>query len=230
MMLKKIFSVFMQNYRKFLPTAILLLLLTLAGATDIFSVQVQESMRSIFLEYLQKLQPFAINLVIAGILANLAWLFYKPIWSGFEVVLARTEASAQGKDLSLKLFKFFYWAIVVFLVLSLTAADFLGRFVVGFGVFGAALTLSMQGAANDFICGLLIQFCRKVSEKDEVMLVGLDVKGKISQVGMLSTIVETSGELIHVPNREVWSRAVKVFKPAKSSILLPPGSEYPKRG
>ena len=67
-----------------------------------------------------------------------------------EKVLEKSGASKRGQDLSLKLLKFIYWAAVIFFVLSLTASEFLGRFVIGFGVFSAALTLALQGAANDF--------------------------------------------------------------------------------
>ena len=228
-MITRICSVFLRNIRRFIPMLIVLALVAVAAATDVFSLGLQQAIRQALVDYAHKLMPFAIDMLIAAVLVNLAWVFYKPMTIGVEKVLEKTHASPRGKDLALKLFKFFYWMIVVFLVLSLTAAEFLGRFVVGFGVFGAALTLSMQGAANDFICGLLIQFCRKVTEGDQVKIEGLDVKGKVAEVGMLSTTVDTATDVIRVPNREVWARAVKTEKPAKSKIILPPGVDYPER-
>lgn len=226
-MFTRICSTFLQNSRKFLPMLIVLALVAVAAATDIFSLGLQQAIRQALLDYCHKLMPFAIDLLIAAVMVNLAFVFYKPITSGFEKVLDKSHASPRGKELTLKIFKFFYWAIVLFFVLSLTAAEFLGRFVIGFGVFGAALTLSLQGAANDFICGLLIQFTRKITENDMVKLEGLDVKGKVTAVGMLSTTVESASDVIRVPNREVWARAVKTEKPAKSPIILPPGVDYP---
>ncbi|MBX9690198.1 MAG: mechanosensitive ion channel family protein [Candidatus Obscuribacterales bacterium] len=222
-MLKRIFLTVVANYRKLLPTVVLITLAVLALGTDVFSQDVHETIRAVFTDYLVKLKPFAMDLLLAAILVNFAWLFYKPVTTGFEKVLEKTSASERGKDLSTKLFKFFYWAIVVFLVLSLTAAEFLSRFVVGFGVFGAALTLSLQGAANDFVCGLFIQITRKVNDNEQIKLEGVDVKGKVVSIGSLSTIVDTETDVVHVPNREIWARAVKVAKPSKSPIILPPG-------
>ena len=83
----------------------------------------------------------------------------------------------------------------------------------------------MQGAANDFISGVLLHFSPKLKEGDDISLVGLEVKGKVLDIGYLSTRVEGPDGLLVVPNREVWSRAVKVGKPVKapSPIILPPG-------
>lgn len=226
-MLKHILDILLRNYRKLIPTAVLLALAFVAGGTDFFSKGVHDALQAALSEYAQKLMPFAIDLIVACFTINLAWLFYKPVCSGFEKVLERSGASPRAIDLSLKLLKFFYWGIAVILVFSLTAAEILGRFVIGFGVFGAALTLAMQGAANDFICGLLIQFTRKVVEKDSVKIEGLDVQGVVASVGYLSTVLNGEGARIHVPNREIWSRAIKVIKP-KSPILLPAGLDYPQ--
>lgn len=228
-MLTRVCSTIMRNYRKFIPLLMVIAVVIVATVTDVFSPGIQHALRQAFVDYFHKLLPFAIDMLIAAVMVNVAWVFYRPFCAGFEAVLSKTHASERSKELTLKLVKFFYWAVVVFLVLGLTAAEFLSRFVIGFGVFGAALTLSLQGAANDFICGLLIQFCRKVTEKDDVKVEGLDVKGNVKEVGMLSTTIESATDIIRVPNREIWARAVKTQKPAKSTILLPPGysSETP---
>lgn len=219
-MLRHIFGSLLRNYRKLVPTVVMLIIVSIAGGTDFFSVGVHKAMQGAFVDYFHKLQPLAIDLMVAAIMLNIAWLFYKPSCTAFENILARSGASERGKALSLKLGKLFYWVIVIFIVLSVCAAEFLGRFVVGFGVFGAALTLSMQGAANDFICGLLIQFSRKLADNDQIKLEGMDVAGIVTNVGYLSTTLDSEGTVIRVPNREIWGRAVKVFKP-KSKILLP---------
>lgn len=220
-MLKRLLQGFAANYRKLIPMAVLITLACLALGTDWLSKDVHLLLRQAFLDYFHKMLPFAIDLIIGAIMVNVAWLFYRPVCNGFEKMLDRSGASERGRTLSIKLFKFFYWAIVVFMVLTLTAAEILSRFVIGFGVFGAALTLSLQGAANDFICGLLIQVTRKLTENDQIKLEGLDVQGTVANVGYLSTTIEAESACIRVPNREIWARAVKVLKPAKSKILLP---------
>jgi hypothetical protein len=72
------------------------------------------------------------------------------------------------------------------------------------------LTLALQGIANDFIAGILLNFSPKCCVGDEIELVGLAVKGKVTDIGYVQTVVETPTERFEVPNREVWSRAVKV--------------------
>jgi len=224
----RIFATFFRNFQKFLPMLLVIALVTVASVTDVFSPYIHVTLRQAFLDYFHKMLPFAIDLLFGALMVNVAWVFYRPFCTAFETVLSKTHASDRGKDLSLKLFKFFYWAVVAVLVLSLTAAEFISRFVVGFGVFGAALTLSLQGAASDFICGLMIQFTRKLTEKDEVKVEGLDVQGIVREVGMLSTTIEAKAEIIRVPNREIWSRALKTKKPAKSTLLLPPDYQDPR--
>lgn len=224
----RIVTTFFRNFQKFLPMLLVIVLVTVASVTDVFSPYIHVTLRQAFLDYFHKMLPFAIDLMFGALMVNIAWVFYKPFCTAFEAVLSKTHASDRGKDLSLKLFKFFYWSVVAVLVLSLTAAEFISRFIVGFGVFGAALTLSLQGAANDFICGLLIQFTRKITEKDEVKVEGLDVQGSVREVGMLSTTIESKADVIRVPNREIWARALKTKKPAKSPLLLPPDYQDPR--
>ena len=222
-MLRRLFGALRGNYRKLLPMAVVVVLLIIAANSNLFGQSVQDTVLAEVGELIAAAKPLLKNLLVGLFVLNLAWLFYSPVCKGLEKILCRSGCSARARDLSLKLIKFLYWALAIFMLFTFAAADVVGNFVVGFGVFGAALTLSLQGVANDFLCGLMIQFSRKISEADNISL-DEKVQGKVLNVGYLSTIIDGEGAVIHVPNREIWARAVKVLKPVsqKSLLILPP--------
>lgn len=223
-MIGRFFTGLRNNIRKLLPMAVVVIVALVAAYTDLFGHGVKETVHALLMDLWETAKPMLKNLLIGLFLVNIAWLLYSPLSSAFEKILCRSGCSPRTKDLSLKLFKFLFWALAVFLLFTFAAADVLGKFVVGFGVFGAALTLSLQGLANDFICGLMIQFSRKINEADNISLDD-KIQGKVLSVGYLSTVIDGEGAVIHVPNREIWSRAVRVLKPVpkKSLLWLPPG-------
>lgn len=222
-MIGTLWSWLTRHWRKLLPMAVVIVLGVIGGFTDWFGQGVQDSVRATAAELLTLVKPMAAKLILALFLLNLAWFLYSPLIAAVQKVLDSTAASPRAKDLTVKLLKFGFWGATVFMIFTFAAADFLGQFVVGFGVLGAALTLAMQGAANDFICGLLIQFCRKINDGESVVVEGLGVQGKVVNVGYLSTIIDAVNGVVHVPNREIWARAVRVMKPEPSKLILPPG-------
>jgi small-conductance mechanosensitive channel len=224
------FKILTGSVRKLLPTILLVSVAIIAGATDIFSNTVRDVVSKVFAEYGQKVLPFAIQALIGGIVINIAYLLYQPIRSGVEKALQKQGASDRGKNLALKSLQLVYWGMAVFLAAAIIAPDLLSKLFLGISLLGAALTLAMQGAANDFISGVLLHFSPKLKEGDDIALIGLDVKGKVQDIGYLSTRIEGPDGLLVVPNREVWSRAVKVVKPVKapSLIIIPPGVSLDK--
>lgn len=229
-MIGRLFSGLRNNIGKLLPMLTVLTVALVAAYTNLFGHGVSETVHAVLMDVWETVKPMAKNLLIGLFLVNIAWLLYSPLCNAFEKVLCRSGCTPRTKDLSVKLFKFLFWALTLFLLFTFAAADVLGKFVVGFGVFGAALTLSLQGLANDFICGLMIQFSRKINEADNISL-DEKTQGKVLSVGYLSTIIDGDGAVIHVPNREIWSRAVKVMKPApkKSLLWLPPDYTDPNK-
>ncbi len=226
-MIGKLLNALRNNYRKLLPLAAVIALACVAASSNLFGREVQETVHAALVDLAVTAAPMIKNLIIGLIVFNLAWVFYSPLCSGLEKLMCQSGASPRAKELSLKLLKFVYWALTIFLLFTFAAGDVLGKFVVGFGVFGAALTLSLQGLANDFLCGLMIQFARKINEGDDVSIDEGKLQGKVRSVGYLSTIIDGETAVIHVPNREIWARAIKVLKPQpkKSLLILPPGFE-----
>ncbi len=226
-MFSKGFKAIPLTVRRLLPTIVLLVLAVLAGATDTFSTTVHELFSKSLRERAAEFMPSVINILIVAILANIAWLLYHPLCNALARVLNDSGASDRGKQFALKVIKLAYWAVIGFVILSGFASELMGKFLLGFSVLGAALTLAMQGAANDFISGVQMQFTKRVRSGDNVQILGLDVAGKVVDVGYTSTLIEAADGIISVPNRLVWERAIKVKPPApaKHLIIVPPGIE-----
>lgn len=221
-MFTRTFQWFLNNRRKLLPMVTVLILGLLAAVTDFFGQAVREVVSKALEEYATKIVPTVVNLLIAALLLNVAWLLYGPICSGVEVFLKRSGASQRGKDMLAKLLKLGYWGGSVFVVLTLTGSQLLGNLVIGFSVFGAALTLALKDVMNDFICGLFTQGSAKVTEGDVVELEGLKVKGKVQSVGYLTTVLVSAEATTRVPNREIWARAVHCPHPQAQPQTPPP--------
>jgi small-conductance mechanosensitive channel len=116
----------------------------------------------------------------------------------------------------------FYWGITGFVIASLVAPDLLGKLFLGVTMFTAALALALKDIATDFVSGTLMQLTRRFNVGDNVQMIGVDVKGKVSDIGYLSTRITTSEGVSIVPNRNMWGNSVKILKPVRS-IILPPG-------
>ncbi|MBX9571096.1 MAG: mechanosensitive ion channel [Candidatus Obscuribacterales bacterium] len=214
----------LRNYRKLIPMALLVTLVVLAGTTTfLFGTGVHEAIRQQFAAFGAAMLPHVIHMLIAGIVLNIAWLLHAPLGKALDKIFETMGATPRARNLSTKIIKAGFWALVIFIVLNFTAAEFLSKLAISFGTIGVALTFVLQGVAQDAVCGLLVQFTRKVNEGDEIELD--KVKGKVVSVGYLSTIVSVPEGTDHVPNREIWSKTVRVLKPKKSPIILPSGFE-----
>lgn len=214
----------LRNYRKLIPTVLLVTLVVVAGTTTfLFGKGVHEAIRQQFVAFGASMLPHVIHILIGCIALNIAWLLHAPLGKALDKIFETTGVSPRARNLTTKIIKAGYWSLIVFVVLGFTASEFLGKLAISFGTIGVALTFVLQGVAQDAVCGLLVQFTRKVNEGDEIELD--KVKGKVINVGYLSTTVSVPEGTDHVPNREIWSKTVRVLKPKKSPIILPSGFE-----
>jgi small-conductance mechanosensitive channel len=228
-MIRRVLNVLPAWMRKLMPTIVLLVIATVAGATNVFSANVRDFVQHTLMERVKDLQPLALNLLFAVIIVNFAWALAEPTKTLAEKSFDKSGASPRGKQLGMKVVVLLYWGVVVGIMLAMFAGELMGKMVLGFSVFGAALTLAMQGAANDFICGVLMQFSCRVREGDNIKTIGLDVEGKVLDVGYLSTTVDSSDGVMTVPNRKIWESAIKVKKAPPSKLILPEGVKWPPR-
>lgn len=209
--------------RKLLPTIILMTIGILAGATDVFSAHVHRLVSTTLNERAKALMPMAVNFLIIAILFNIAYLLYGPAVATAERVLRQSGASDRGKTFALRAAKLLYWLLTTFTIVSIFAPELMGKLFLSFSVLGAAITLALQESAKNFICGLLMQFTRRVQPGENLKAMGgSDVEGKIVDIGYLFTVVEGENGTMTVPNTHIWDRSL-LQKKEQSKILLPPG-------
>lgn len=179
----------------------------------------------------EKLMPLGVNFLTGALFLSIAYLFYRPIKMALHRALESAGASDRGKVLLMRSMQLSYWAVVVFVVASVVAPEILSKLFLGASILSAAVVLSLQGAAGDLLSGLMLNVSRRFSPGDNIEVVGSDkLKGKVADIGYLSTLIKTSDGMISVPNKDLWSKPVKVVeeKPPASTIILPPGYD-PKR-
>ncbi len=217
--------------RKLLPTIVLLTLATLAGATNVFTASVHQLVAKLFVDYGQKVLPFAVNLLIGAVIINVAYLLYHPLKEGLSKALQNSSASPRGKDLAIKALQLGYWAIAILLVATIIAPDVLSKFFLGASLLGGAVIWAMQGAANDFICGMLLHFTPKFKIGDQITIDGKTFSGEVIDIGYLATRIKASTGLFVVANRDLWQCATQVVDPVKpkSLIILPPGVDLDRK-
>ncbi|MDZ4834673.1 MAG: mechanosensitive ion channel family protein [Candidatus Melainabacteria bacterium] len=215
--------------RKLIPLIIVFGLASLIAGTDVLSAAVQKQVIDLFKSYAQGLVPYTANICVGLIFICLMNLLYDPMKVGLDKALNLSHADERGRRIVSRAVLLLYWVVVIIVGVSFIAPDFLSKLVVGFGLFGAAIALALQGIANDFIAGVLLNFRPKFCVGDDIELVGVAVKGKVTDIGYVLTVLDTADGTYTVPNREVWSRPVKVTKaggsPATtgSAITCPAG-------
>ena len=171
-----------------------------------------------------KLVPALVNLLLGALLFSVSYLLYRPAKAALTRTLDGAGASDRGRVMVMRTVQLFYWGITIFVIASMVAPEVLGKLFLGISVFSAALALALKDIASDFFSGTLLQVTRRFSVGDNIAMIGLDVKGRVVDIGYLSTQVKNSEGLQIVPNREMWGKSVKVLKEV-SPIILPTGFE-----
>lgn len=198
--------------RKLIPLVLVVGLASLVAGTDVLSAAVQNQVIDLFKSYAQGLVPYTANICVGLIFVCLMNLLYDPMKVGLDKALNLGHADERGKRVVSRAVLLVYWIFVVVVGVSFIAPDFLAKLVVGFGLFGAAIALALQGLANDLIAGVMLNFRPKFCLGDDIELIGVAVKGKVVDIGYVLTVLDTAEGTITVPNREVWSKPVKVSK------------------
>ena len=201
------------KWQKLVPLLIVVGLASVFAGTDVLSEAVQTQIIDVFRTYVKSFVPYTANIFVGLIFICLANLLYDPLKAGMEKAFNLSHADERGRRIVSRAVLLLYWIIAVIVGISFIAPDFLSKLVVGFGLFGAAIALALQGIANDFIAGVLLNFRPKFCVGDEIELVGVAVKCKVTDICYVLTIMDTADGTFTVPNREVWSKPVKVTKP-----------------
>jgi small-conductance mechanosensitive channel len=219
--------------RKLTPTFVLVALVAIAGGTNVFSEQVHQIVSTSLRERFSNLTPHLINLGLAAIAFNIAWLFYHPAVCGAQRLLDKTSATDRIKNFVVKAVRLVYWVAVIFFIASWFAQDVMAKFALSGGLITAAVAFAMQGLLNDFISGLLLQSTSRVKEGDTLKVIGVDgADGTVTDIGYITTTIDTEAGVVQVPNRKIWENVTMRRKPKPepkkpSILLLPPDWKSP---
>lgn len=191
----------------------------------IFTQEVLTKLKTSNLDGLvEKLLPLGANALIAVLFLSISYLFYKPARNALVKTLDNTGASPRGKTLLLRSMQSIYWVFTVFVVASVVAPEVLSKLFLGVSIISAALALSLQGVASDLICGIFLQMTKRFQPGDNIQIIGMDVKGKVVDIGYLSCVIKVEGGNVAIPNRDMWAKPTKVNDPPKSTIIIPTGT------
>ncbi len=205
-------------FRKLLPVIVLLTLAYLAGGTDVFSTTVHDHFSKALADYGTKLGPFAANFMAGALFFWVAWVLHPLLKNQLNRLLNRTTATERIKSLIVQSLKLAYWFLSAFVALSFIAPDLLSKVFLGVSLLGAALALAFKDVARDAISGFFLAFNPHFNLGDSVELLGTQVKGKITAISYVQTSIETDDGTIVVPNGDMWSKSVKVYKAAVAAV------------
>ncbi len=202
------------KWKKLIPFASVIVLAYMFVGTSVFSVGLQNEMLETGKAFLKGLVPLAPNIFVGLIVLTLAYGLFDPFKEGVSKLLALSKhADERSRRIVSRAAVLSYWGIALVVAATFIAPDLLAKLLVGFGAVGVALGLAMQGAASDWIGGILLNFRPRFRLGDEIQVQGLDgVKGKVIDIGLRETVLELPDGIYFVPNREALGRSIKVMK------------------
>jgi small-conductance mechanosensitive channel len=171
---------------------------------------------------------FSIGLMLAaGIVLYGAFLFSWSIQSLMMDGIILSSKMQRGVRISMA--RLVHYAVVLIgglVTLSVLGFDFTNIAIIG-GALGVGIGFGMQTIVNNFVCGLIMLFERPVKVGDAVQLA--DLFGRVKQVGLRATVVETfdNAEIV-VPNADLITSQVTNWTLAerRARLRLPVGVAY----
>jgi small conductance mechanosensitive channel len=170
------------------------------------------------------LAPLVGRLVVALIIAVVAWRIAASARRWFETTTARSSA-----DIHLRVIvgRFLYLAVLFYGLLW--AVEVMGisptALVAGFGVLGLAASLALQDILKSFCAGVYLLFERPFRIGDTVKV--KDFQGRVVDIGIRITVLHTEdGREVLIPNSVVLADVV-VNSERRRIPFTPPGTSAP---
>lgn len=189
--------------KKFAPTIVLVIVMLLAGGTNLLSQAMHELVGASLQEFLQSLKPHIVKLAIACIAVNLLWVCFQPAVQLVEKTLEHVGADERTRGFVNKAFRSGYWVVIGVITLSMFSTN-LTVLVVGLG-------LLLKMPAEAFTSSFLLYSCDSLKVGEEVELLDkIPVQGKVLSVGYFATKIKVPDGIVTIPNNKVWDNLVKV--------------------
>ena len=173
------------------------------------------------------LSPFIGRLVVALVIAVVAWRVAAGTRGWFERATARSSADVHLRVLVGR----FLYLVVLFYGL-LWGVEVLGisptALLAGFGVLGLAASLALQDILKSFCAGIYLLFERPFSIGDQIKV--KDFEGRVVDIGIRVTVLhlEDSREVL-IPNSMVLADIVVNQQPRRASAKPSASPTAPER-
>jgi small-conductance mechanosensitive channel len=170
----------------------------------------------------------SVNIILmTGVVLYLTFIVSWLIQAFLDVEVMTPRNMEHGVKFAIKTLFHYSLILLGFLVAISVAGVDMSKFAVLAGALGVGIGFGLQNIVNNFISGLILLFERPVKIGD---MIGLDDQlGRITRIGLRSTVVETfdRSEVI-VPNAELISQRVTnwTFTSNVARIILPVGVAY----
>ncbi len=105
--------------------------------------------------------------------------------------------------------------ITIFIVLSILNLDkAVTSLLAGAGIIGLALAFAFQDIAANFVAGIVMSFTRPIELGDLVKV--KDYMGKVESIRLRDSVIRTfQGQLIFIPNKEIFQNPIENFSKLK---------------
>jgi small-conductance mechanosensitive channel len=207
--------------KKALPIVMLVLLAVLTGAADWLKSAAHVSVWQTFKDAIVAVGPFARHVLIAGIIAYLAYWRYPSararVQNWCSRLVTHSNVTPRVTEVTQSAFPLIYWVVTaVICAYALDSSLFIysGAILVGIGYL-------YKAELNHLGAGILMQLTAKAKIGDEITFD--QTTGKVLEIGPLYTILQASDGEIRINNDDLWSKAIKQVRkdataaPAKSS-------------
>ena len=148
--------------------------------------------------------------LMAAVIAFLAWLFSRICWKMITVTIRKMPAldESLGKILG-NIVKTLIWVLAVLIILDLFGVNTASILTV-LGAAGIAVGLAMKDSLSNIAAGLMLLFLRPYKVGDFIDCG--KVCGTITEMGLFTTIVKTAdGIFIAAPNSAIFGNPIKNF-------------------
>lgn len=116
------------------------------------------------------------------------------------------------------LIRYGLFTLCILLGLTIIGIDF-SSIAVLFGVLGIGVGFGLQSVVANFFSGLVIFFERPIKEGDRIIISGIE--GTVSQIRMLSTVVDTlKNETIFIPNEKLIGNSIHNYSYKNPNIIV----------
>ncbi|HEY9758332.1 MAG TPA: mechanosensitive ion channel family protein [Oculatellaceae cyanobacterium] len=209
--------------KKALPIVMLVALAVLTGAADWLKSATHVSLLQTLKDAIVAVGPFARHVLIAGIIAYLAYWRYPSARAHVQAwcrkLVSQSGVTPRVTEVTQSAFPLIYWVLTAILcAYALDSSLFIysGAVLVGIGYL-------YKAELNHLGAGILMQLTAKAKIGDDISYESptSTVNGKVLEIGPLYTILEVDGGEVRINNDDLWSKAIKLIRAGESANKTP---------